>query len=388
MCDTSPLNPWQEVAEEQQKLELLLHFAGDDPEALRTAARSVGSPALRSLAGLALESLEAGGGVGDEKAEGIRIPDLAARIGSIRTLRDSGDSQYLPELKRRVPREEVPSARLELIEAIAALGGAREWPFLARCFADPEKSIRLRLLELALVLPSQEERFALILKALRDPERAVKDRAMAALMVSGAPGRDVSGSPAYEEPRLNDGDKIALARQLVQREDPDMLPLLRRLIEGEESAPVTLEALRTLTVIGTPEDTPSIRNCLGRPEPEVSAQALLTLAVLGDRTELDRARQWTLESDRACLHASAGVYLLAAGEELRQEDRDSRPSRHSAALVEHVRMNVAAIKCGDRARVELYRQTRPDLLTPTPAKLIALLLFFAALYVWLWFRSR
>ncbi|MBI3891509.1 MAG: HEAT repeat domain-containing protein, partial [Candidatus Wallbacteria bacterium] len=353
MCTAMPGDPWREAADEASTLHELLSPSTKDSQVLERLAHQAPSPLVRRLAQLALEIHESADQEEGGPLSGLTAPDLAARLSCAKALLQTGQQRHLPFLKRRFIDEESPSVRVQLLEAIGAHGGSGQWPFLAGALRDPDRSVRLRVLDLAARLASKPDLVAIILQALRDPDVELRDKALSLLMVAGVK-HDAAGAipPQSPDPVLDTAEKVALARQLLQERDVEMLPVLRRLVEPGEDAAVVAEALRALALLGGPEEAARIRSCVERPEPAVVARALLALAHLRDSSHAARARELAGPDTADVLRAAALTYLAAQGS----------PAEHAPAqLADYVR-HAAGLLAEDRgAELELYEpQPAPD----------------------------
>lgn len=368
VCLPMPTDPWGEFTPgspgDSPAWVQVLASAGDDPDRLTALVRESPSSLVRAVAHAALEAPPAVPRVpGAQLLDGLRSGDVATRLSCARSLGATRDERLLPALKSHFATESAGSVRQAVLHAVARLGETGQWPFLAGCWRDPDRSIRLQVLELAARLAPRQELVALVLEALRDQDPAIKDRAMGLLMIAGSargPRQPLEGPAAEpEDLKLGPADKIALSRRLVQDRDLDLLPLVRGLLEDPEPAEVAVEALRAVAVLGGADEAERIRRSLTRAEPTVVAQALLSLSALGDRTECDRARALLTGQEEPALHAAALAYLTAAGESFERGPASLARYPLDGPLMRHVEGAVRAIRSGQGAAWALYEPAVP-----------------------------
>lgn len=368
-----PSDPWAEEPSELLQLQRLLELGEEAGPRLRKVAREARSPVLRALAAAALEAPPP---VASESLarllDGLASPDLSTRLGCARSLALAGDATVLPVLKRRWPLEELPSVRKALLDGVAALGGAGQWPFLASCWTDRDRDVRMKLLELAARLAPHQDLVAFVLQALKDLDAEVKAKAMSLLMIAGSTHREtrLEDLELTEDLVLGPADKVALAQRLILSPDRDLLPLLRSMAGAEEPPEVVAEALRAIAVVGGEGDLELIRDSLARHQPQVVAQALLCLAALGDRREMARVSTWSTGAEPAVLHAAALVYSEAGGSPPDRSPSSLASYPPGSALDRYVRRSVDAVRAGRISELSNFRPAS-DAPPPFPWKLLA-----------------
>lgn len=350
VCTALPQDPWREVADQDDRLARLLALGGLAAAELERLERDDPSPLVKGLARMTVESIAVSL---PEELAGLASADPTVRGAAARELAKSGKPEQLPLFKRRFVQEDSALVRVHLMDAIAQVGGNAEWKFLSSATRDPDRGVRLRAVELSARLAPQTELIQTALHALKDVDAGVRDRAMGLLMIAGS-RRGEAAAPVEEgEIAFDVPEKIALARRLLQERDADLLPLLRRLAAADEPPEVVAEALETLVVVGGVPEADLVRACLERPEPGIQARAFLGLARLGDRRDIDRAAAAvTADTGSVALRAAARVYLGRA--EAPRAQVSETASEQEADLDRYVEASLERIRVHGGAGLTLY----------------------------------